>query len=63
VIFQLQQANRNLEMTGKMREVYDNLSYEDNEIKQEPHSDTKNAPADDGTPSQSIEKEKRIDRF
>ncbi|XP_072244392.1 NPC1-like intracellular cholesterol transporter 1 [Leuresthes tenuis] len=63
VIFQLQQANANLEMTSKMRAAYDNLNYQDSEIKQDPHSDTKNAPADDGTPTQSIEKEEKIDRF
>lgn len=70
VLLQLQVANRNLEMRNEMREVYDNISYEDNEVKQEPGSSTRQSSIDDGKPSQqkepateSHDKKEKIDRF
>ncbi|XP_024861904.1 NPC1-like intracellular cholesterol transporter 1 isoform X2 [Kryptolebias marmoratus] len=61
VLFQLQQAKPNLEMTSNMQEIYDNVSYEETEIKQEPVSHNRSDPADASRPSQVIGE--RIDRF
>lgn len=52
------QADRELQMTKHMKELYDNISYEDNEPKQAP----------DATSEHSYEshleyKEEKIDRF
>ncbi|KAI9521783.1 hypothetical protein NQZ68_003938 [Dissostichus eleginoides] len=69
VLLQLQQdkakAARELEMRNNMRRIYDNLSFEDSEIKQEPNS---NPTKDASSPSQieenqKEEKEEKIDSF
>lgn len=57
VLLQLQQAKaKELEMRNNMRQVYDNMSYDDNEIKQDAESNSTKAP-------QTQEKEEKIDRF
>ncbi|XP_013862667.1 Niemann-Pick C1-like protein 1 [Austrofundulus limnaeus] len=61
VLFQHQQAKSNLEMTSKQKEIYDNISYEDTETKEESNSRIKNAPADPKEPSQVVEKQGRTD--
>ncbi|XP_035513631.1 NPC1-like intracellular cholesterol transporter 1 [Morone saxatilis] len=67
VLLKLQQdkaeARRELEMRHTIKQIYDNVSYEDNEVRQDPV-----APTDDSRPSKMIEtqqekKEERIDRF
>uniref|UniRef100_A0A4W6FT71 NPC1 like intracellular cholesterol transporter 1 n=1 Tax=Lates calcarifer TaxID=8187 RepID=A0A4W6FT71_LATCA len=61
VLLQLQQAKaKELEMRNNMRQVYDNLSYDDNEMKRETQAAT-----NDSRPSKVIEnqKEERIDHF
>uniref|UniRef100_A0A8C4DJV0 SSD domain-containing protein n=1 Tax=Dicentrarchus labrax TaxID=13489 RepID=A0A8C4DJV0_DICLA len=67
VLLKLQQdkaeARRELEMRHTIKQIYDNVSFEDNEVKQDPA-----APTDDSRPSKIIEtqqekKEERIDRF
>ncbi|XP_028269116.1 NPC1-like intracellular cholesterol transporter 1 [Parambassis ranga] len=69
VLLQLQQAKekarQGLEMKNSMREFYDNLSYEDNEIKQDLGLNTTHGPTDTSRPSQVTEnhKEERIDKF
>lgn len=69
VLLQLQQAKeknrQGLEMKNSMREFYDNLSYEDNEIKQDLGLNTTHGPTDTSRPSQVTEnhKEERIDNF
>ncbi|XP_035022028.2 NPC1-like intracellular cholesterol transporter 1 [Hippoglossus stenolepis] len=64
VLLQLQQekakVSQELETGSHMRHVYDNLSYEDIEIKPEPDS---NAVTAASGPSTIIEKEERSDRF
>ncbi|CAG5922250.1 unnamed protein product [Menidia menidia] len=61
VLLQIQLANQTLEnnLGNKMMVVYENLSFEDSEKKQEPDS---KAPTDGSAHSQSIEKE-RVDSF
>ncbi|CAK6950297.1 NPC1-like intracellular cholesterol transporter 1 [Scomber scombrus] len=72
VLLQLQQAKakaaQELEMRNNMRQMYDNLSYEDNETKEEPDSNSTKGHADDRRPSQTMESRKeeqevKIDRF
>lgn len=63
VLLQLQQARvkaaQELEMRTNMRHIYDNLSYDDSETKEEPDSNTINCPADDRRPSKTNEKMER----
>lgn len=69
VLLQVQQASqakarKELEMRNDMKQVYDNVSYEDNEMKQ----DADRPPTDTSEPSQmkenqQKEKEVRIDSF
>lgn len=65
VLLQLQQAkakaSQELETRTNTRQVYDNLSYEDNEIKLDP--DSEKAVTDASGPSTIKEKVERIDRF
>lgn len=67
VLLQIQQAkekaNRELEMRRTMKQVYDNISYEDNEKKDEPGSHHTHAATDDSRPPHMTEKQVRIDRF
>ncbi|XP_068461309.1 NPC1-like intracellular cholesterol transporter 1 [Clinocottus analis] len=74
VLLQLQQekakANQELELRKTMRQMYDNLSYESNEIKLDSDSDSNStkAPTHASKPSQIMEnqqdeREERIDRF
>ncbi|XP_070819944.1 NPC1-like intracellular cholesterol transporter 1 [Chaetodon trifascialis] len=71
VLLQLQQerakARHVLELKNSMKQAYDNMSYKNNERKQEPDSNT-NSPKHDSRPSKTIEeqleeKEEIIDRF
>ncbi|XP_068560056.1 NPC1-like intracellular cholesterol transporter 1 [Cebidichthys violaceus] len=75
VLLQLQQENakakQELELKNSMRQLYDNMSYEDNEIKQVPDSNSTKAPTDARRPSLNMEnqqeereeREERIVRF
>ncbi|XP_075961100.1 NPC1-like intracellular cholesterol transporter 1 [Anarhichas minor] len=75
VLLQLQQekakANQELELKNGMRHIYDNMSYEDNERKQVPDSNSTKAPTDACRPSQIMENQQeergeraeRIDHF
>ncbi|XP_054467753.1 NPC1-like intracellular cholesterol transporter 1 [Anoplopoma fimbria] len=73
VLLQLQQekakeASKELELRNKMKQVYDNLSYDNNEIKQDPDSNSTKAATDTRRPSQILkehqeERVERIDRF
>ncbi len=72
VLLQLQQAkakaSRELETRNHMKQVYDNMSYEDNEVTQEPDKISTKPPKDASRPSQMVEnqedeKEVRVDRF
>lgn len=60
VLLQQQNAKKDLEMKSKMREMYDNISYLEDEIKQEPDSNGKTEVLE---PSEIDEKEVRIDSF
>lgn len=66
VLLQLQQAkakaNHEMEMS---KQAYDNLSYEDNEVKQEPESNSTKTTTEASTPPESMEKqnEEVIARF
>lgn len=65
VLLQLQEAkakaSQELEVGSNMRQVYENLSYEDNEIKQDPDLNSANS----SRPSKMIEnqQQERIDCF
>lgn len=65
VLLQLQEAkakaSQELEVRSNMRQVYENLSYEDNEIKQDPDLNSANS----SRPSKMIEnqQQERIDCF
>lgn len=65
VLLQLQQvkakAARELEMRNNMRHIYDNLSFEDSEIKQDPTKDSSSPSQIEE--NQKQEKEERIDSF
>ncbi|TNN86466.1 Niemann-Pick C1-like protein 1 [Liparis tanakae] len=72
VLLQLQQekakANRELELRHNMRQIYDNLGYESNELKLDSDSNSIKAPTDTCVPAQMMENqqeegEERIDRF
>ncbi|XP_069555808.1 NPC1-like intracellular cholesterol transporter 1 [Brachyistius frenatus] len=66
VLQKLQQAKEKARQELEMStHVYDNLSYEDNEIKPDPHLDIKDSPTDISTPSQITKhhREVQIDRF
>ncbi|XP_070760304.1 NPC1-like intracellular cholesterol transporter 1 [Enoplosus armatus] len=72
VLLQLQKAkakaSQELEMRNNMKQVYDNMSYEDYETKQDPDSNSTKPPTDASSPSQirekqQEEKEERLDRF
>ncbi|XP_037337741.2 NPC1-like intracellular cholesterol transporter 1 [Pungitius pungitius] len=64
VLLQLQQekakAKQELELRNSMRQMYDNMSYENNEMKQDWDS---KAPTEDPRPAQEAEPQERIDRF
>nr|XP_015827693.2 NPC1-like intracellular cholesterol transporter 1 [Nothobranchius furzeri] len=60
VLLQAQQAKQKLEMSSKMREVYDNIGYEEEEAKD---TSTTKTPADTNRQSDSIESEDRVDSF
>lgn len=72
LLLQLQQekakANRELELRHNMRQIYDNLGYESNELKLDSDSNSTKAPTDTCIPAQMMENqqeegEERIDRF
>ncbi|KAM8887322.1 NPC1-like intracellular cholesterol transporter 1 [Spinachia spinachia] len=63
VLLQLQQekakANQEQQLRNNMRQIYDNMSYENNEMKQDPDSNSTKAPTEACRRAQ----EERIDRF
>nr|XP_043883085.1 NPC1-like intracellular cholesterol transporter 1 isoform X1 [Solea senegalensis] len=65
VLLQIQQdkarASQELETRSNMRQVYDNISFDDSETKQEPHS--KQAVTDASTLSTVVKKDETVDRF
>ncbi|KAG7241485.1 hypothetical protein INR49_025686 [Caranx melampygus] len=66
VLLQLQQAKAKADQELRMRkQAYDNLSYEDNEVKQQPDSNSTKTTTEASAPPQSMEnqKEERIDHF
>ncbi|KAF7667924.1 hypothetical protein LDENG_00042210 [Lucifuga dentata] len=67
VLLQLQQAKaearQNLELSNHMKQVYDNLSYEDNEIQHNPESKTDSRRPSDIVEKENMEKEEKIHRF